>query len=49
MFFIYANKNSWYRYLFPKWMNPISWRMIETKEKLYRWLIFGWTIKWGIK
>lgn len=50
-FFIYHNWKNWRvlkYYLLPKWMNPITWKE-ENKQgikgcKVYRWLIFGWTI-----
>lgn len=41
--FIYANKKNWKRYLKPYWMNTITWK--DSGIKVYRWLIFGWTIK----
>ena len=40
--FIYANKRNWKQYLKPKWMNPVTYK--EANRKIYRWLIFRWSI-----
>jgi hypothetical protein len=43
--FIYANKRNWFKYLLPVWMNAITWKESEEPtSKIYRWLIFGWTV-----
>lgn len=41
--FIYPNKRNWFHYLLPKWMNSVTWSNGKN-SKVYRWLIFGWTI-----
>ncbi len=49
--FIYHNWKNWRilkYYLTPVWMNCLTWKLEEVQgnntPKIYRWLIFGWTI-----
>ena len=40
--FMYSHKKNWKEYLSPKLLNSITYK--DGKTKIYRWLIFGWTI-----
>ena len=44
-FFIYCNKRNWKQYILPKWLNPITYKDYNIPHKIYRWLIFGVSIK----
>jgi|WetSurMetagenome_2_1015567.scaffolds.fasta_scaffold02633_19 hypothetical protein len=32
-------------YLFPRWLNCISWEPRKHQTQVWRWLFFGWLIK----